>query len=369
MRILFIYNVSYFFCLHRLHLAKKLIKDGHDVWLICKIESEEDRELLWKSGVKLSEMTMSRGFKYAFKDIKSWFDLRKLIKEIGPDLTEVATVKPIVVGGLIFIMNRMKVVYWLPGLGYIFTSQSKVVKGLRFILMKIYKMIFMLSDCKVILENSEDRDFLIAKGVLPTSDSFVLSGSCVTVEEYSHEREPREFKVALISRMLWNKGIGEYIDAIRIFRKNPYISCEFLLVGMTDDNPTSIPVENIKQWVKEGLITYTGFVKDVRRIYEDVNIVCLPSHREGLPKVIVEAGASTRASIVTNVPGCREIIRDGFNGKIVTVGDPKDLANSIEFLLTNEATRLRMAKNARQYVEEKFSTETFYQSIEKIYFR
>ncbi len=367
MKILYIYNISWFFCSHRLLSAKKLIKEGNDVYLICKIANKNDEIIIKEAGIKLYEINFKRGFSNILIDFFHLIKIGKIVNKIDPFITEIATIKPIIIAGLFYRFNKRKVVYWLSGLGYIFTSKKIIIKILKKIIIKIYKIIFNNSSSKIILENIEDQNFLINKKVISKLKSYVLPGSCVELEKYSYVKEPKKIKVLMPSRLLWNKGVGDYIEAIKIL-KEKNLECDFLLAGMTDDNPTSVPIITIQKWEKKGYIKYLGYVKDIIPLFQKSNLICLPSYREGLPKSLVEAGACSRASITTNVIGCRNIISNDFNGLLVEVNNSLELSNAIYQLVKNEKKRKLLAKNARKYVEKNFTHQIFYKRLKNIYF-
>lgn len=367
MKILYIYNISWFFCSHRLVTAKKLIQEGNDVYLICKIANESDRKIINKSGIKLYEISFNRGFSNLLIDFYHLIKIRNLVNKINPSVSEIATIKPIIIAGLFFKLSKRNVVYWLSGLGFIFTSNKLLIKILKQIIIKFYSFIFDNNSSKIILENIEDQNYLIKKNVIKKNQSYVLPGSCVELKKYTFVNEPKKIKILMPSRLLWNKGVGDYINAIKIL-KNKNIRCEFLLAGMTDDNPTSVPISTIRNWESKGYIKYLGYVKNIIPVYQNSNIICLPSYREGLPKSLVEAGACYRASVTTNVIGCRNIISNNFNGLLVKVNDPLDLSKAIYDLIKNSTKRKRLAYNARKYVEKNFTHKLFYKKLLTIYF-
>ena len=368
MRVLYIYNVSRFFCSHRLVLAKKLINDGHEVYLICNVLNNNERKIIKELGVHLYELHLKRGFTNILIDVYHLIKIRKIVNEIDPFITEIATIKPIIIAGFFYKFNKRKVVFWLSGMGYIFTSQNMFVLILKRFIIKYYKFIFNNKNSKVIVENSEDQSYLVNKNVISKLQSFVLPGSCMELKNISFVKEPKKIKIVMASRLLWNKGVKDFIEAIKIL-KNKNLDCDFLLAGMTDDNPTSVPIETIKKWERKGYITYLGFVKDVISLYQKSNIICLPSFREGLPKALVEAGACSRSSVTTDVTGCRNIISNNFNGLLVPVNNPKELANALYFLILNSDKRILMGKNARKHVEKNFTHEIFYEKLNKVYFK
>lgn len=367
MRYLFVYNIAYFFRLHRLELAKKILAEGHDVYLITSIEQGKDKELFESYGIKVFNMDLPRGYDLVYKNITTAIKLKKYLKEIDADIVEAASIKPVILMGLLSIYSNQKILFWLPGLGYVFTSQTFFSKLIKSVVKKIYKLIFSSTNSIVLFENKEDMKEFLDSGILRIGQGRVLPGSCVDMDKIEVTSENTDdFQVVLIARMLWNKGVLEFVEAAKILRLKG-VNARFLLVGMTDDNPSSISLDKLNTWQSEGYIEYLGFVEDMSKVFQDANLICLPSHREGLPKTIVEAGAYQRASVVTNVVGCREIIIDGYNGLLVEPFNSADLANKLDFLIQNNAERFLMAKNAHKMVSLKYSFQFFYDQISKIY--
>ena len=353
--------------LHRLELAKQLILDGHEVFLICALEKSTDKELFTKLGIELIELDLPRGYNSAIKNISSLINLHKQLIKLDVDIIEAATIKPVILTGILSIGSKRKIIFWLPGLGYIFTSSAMSSRLLKFIVKRLYKYIFANTISRVLFENSEDMREFVESRIVTEEQGRVLSGSSVKIANINvTEENKNDFQVALIARMLKNKGVLEFVEAAKILHQRG-LKVRFVLVGMTDDNPSSISLKRLNQWHSEGVINYLGFVSDMSKIYNDSNLICLPSHREGLPKTIVEAGAYKRASVVTNVVGCREIILDGFNGLLAEPLNPADLADKIAFLIKDDAERFRMANNAYDLVCRKYSFKALYTQMVEVY--
>jgi glycosyltransferase involved in cell wall biosynthesis len=368
MNILFVYNVDWFFKSHRFAFAKKLQIQGHKISLVSNSEDNSIESFLYLNNINFFKINLSRGFKNIYKDVSSFFKLIVKIKRINPDLIEFATIKPILIGGLIckFFLTNQKAVFWLTGLGHIFIGDFK--KKLSFkIVTFFYKIIFNNKNVKIVFENKHDQILFKKLSILKLNNSYVLPGSFVNPNDFEIIIEPKEVSVTYIGRIQEDKGISYLIDAIKILR-NKNINNKFFLAGKIDDNPTSFSLNDVKSWEDNGLIEYLGFVKNPKELYYKTNIICLPSKREGLPKVIVEAGACSRPSIVTNVPGCKDIITNNFNGLIVNPDSPESLANAIEKLILDKKLRLTLGYNARINVENKYSFEKLSNSLENIYF-
>ena len=164
--------------------------------------------------------------------------------------------------------------------------------------------------------------------------------------------------VVLPARMLWDKGVGDFAAAARILRGRG-VAARFVLAGVPDPlNPASIPDAQIAAWVQEGIVDYRGWVADMPRLLAECHVVCLPSYREGLPKSLIEAAAAGRPIVTTNVPGCREVVRDGDNGLLVPPQDPAALAVALERLIAAPQERARMGARGRARAEREFALDT-----------
>ena len=171
-------------------------------------------------------------------------------------------------------------------------------------------------------------------------------------------------KIVLASRLLWDKGIKEFVNASKIIKQNKIKNLRFILVGEIDSqNPAAIKEKELLSWEENNLIEWWGYRKDINNIYKDCNIVCLPSYREGLPKALIEAAACGRAIITTDVPGCREIVQDGYNGLLVPKKNAQLLAESIMKLIKNDSLRNNMGENGVKLFKDNFTIELIVSNI------
>ncbi|MCB1827179.1 MAG: glycosyltransferase, partial [Coxiellaceae bacterium] len=178
--------------------------------------------------------------------------------------------------------------------------------------------------------------------------------------------DSKKIVVLLPARMLWDKGVSEFVQAADYLRKK--IDIRMVLVGPIDSgNPSSITQQQIDIWVKQGLVEYWGFQKDIREAYQQCHIVCLPSYREGTPRALIEAAACSRAIVATDVPGCRDIVIDNENGLLVPAQNALALAAAIEVLVKNPQMRAMMAARGREIVEEGFSAQLVNQKTLDVY--
>ena len=210
----------------------------------------------------------------------------------------------------------------------------------------------------LILQNDDDASLLIANKVVAREKIRIIRGAGVNTDKFNKAVEPNdETLVVLPARMLWDKGVGEFVACAQIIGESK-ISARFVLVGDPDpQNPESIPSETIESWVKAGLVDWWGYRDDMTEVFARASIVCLPSYREGLPKSLLEAASSCLPIVSFDVPGCREIVVDGHNGFLLEFGDISGLAKSLEILLKDECLREKMGQRGRELVELHFSQE------------
>ena len=185
----------------------------------------------------------------------------------------------------------------------------------------------------------------------------MIKGSGVPLDEFQPLSEPEDdtLTVLLPARLLWDKGIAEFVKAASILHQK--LKIRMVLVGKIDSgNPSGIVQQQVDDWVEKGLIEYWGFQDNIQEAYARCHIVCLPSYREGTPRALIEAAACERAIVTTDVPGCRDIVIHSENGLLVEVKNATALADTIERLASDPDLRQRMGKRGRQIVEAGFSS-------------
>ena len=210
----------------------------------------------------------------------------------------------------------------------------------------------------ILFQNPDDRALFTQYKIIYPKHAFIIKGSGVDLQQFNSTPIPKgQIKVILIARMLWDKGIREFVDAATILHKQGVIA-EFILVGSVDPgNPKSILTEQLKQWHSDGVVNWLGEQSNIAQLLIESHIVVLPSYREGLPKSLIEAAAAGRAIVTTDVPGCREVVQDGENGFLVPVRDAKELAAAIKKLINNPGLLITMGKKSRLIAEQEFSID------------
>lgn len=368
--VLFIFNVSWFFRSHRLAFSKNLINhQGYKIHVASKF-FPEDRLTLKEEFIETHDLDFSRSGFNIFNEVKVFFSIIRLIQRVKPDIIEVATIKPIIFTGLICLFRKVKLVIWITGLGYVFINSSKKGRMIQQIVLSVYKLIFTKKQLNVIFENHDDQEFFIRSGIVVNKKAKLVMGAGVDTKKFSFCLEPKKkpLVVVLPGRMLFDKGVSNYVEAAKIIKKKYRNHVRFDLVGAIDyGNPASIPREQIKEWQKEGFVNWLGHSNDMVNIFSNSHIVCLPSYREGLPKALIEAASVGRPIVTFDVPGCREVVKHNLTGFLVPLMDNEALAKALFQLIGDKFLRVEMGKKGRTFVEESFEESRIFKKTLAVY--
>lgn len=365
MKVALVANTDWYLFGYRFDLAKTLRQGGLDVTLISP--SGEYVQALRQAGFAWRPVALTRGAANLFAEIRGLLDFFKLYRGAGYHIVHHFTIRAVIYGSLAAKFAGIKrIVNSITGLGHLFTNQSASVKLLRWIVLPIYK--WSLSGTHVIFQNDDDKLYFETNKLVPPKQAHVIYGSGVDVAKFQLTNEPAGTpQVILASRLLWEKGVGEFVKAAEMLIGKG-VKARFILVGETDPgNPSSIPRETIEAWQEQEIVEWFGWQANMPDIYSASHIVCLPSYREGLPKALIEAAACGRAVVAADVPGCRQVVQDGVNGLLVPAKDAAALAAALERMIADPALRRKMGVAARQIVEERFSTQKINQQTLQIY--
>lgn len=368
-KLLIVVNELWFFYSHRLPLALGALKEDFDVYIVANGDTDlEDK--VSKLGLKFHEVQFSRSSINPFKELRVLISLFNIYRKITPDIVHHVTIKPIIYGGIIArIVKTKSVVNSISGLGHVFISQG-LVSSVRKVIVKIlYRNLFKHNNVRAILQNPEEREMLSKYNIIGFDRSFLIRGAGVDLEAFFPKVEPPEpIVVTLAARMIWEKGVGVYVNAIKIL-KNKGIKAKFILAGGVDyDYPGFIKKSVLDNWHESGIVTWVGHHSDVSKLYQESHIVCLPSfYSEGVPKSLIEAAACGRPIVTTDKPGCREIVIDKFNGLLVKPCDAESLAHALETLIKNKNLRIEYGKNGRKLVSDDFEVGSVVKSTLNVY--
>jgi len=367
MKIVSIVNVDWFFISHRLPIALEAIAQGHEVYIFAKDTGE--MEYLKSLGINTCPINLERGSINPFQSLKLLLDLKEKITSIQPDVVHLVTIKPVLIGGLASILAKVpSIVYAISGLGFIFTNTMLKAKILRLGIIPLYRLALSAKNKKVIVQNLDDLRILRQYVPIPETQTILIPGSGVDLQQFDVQPLPLKNKIVLMAcRLLADKGVYEFHKSILLL-KEKYPDVKFVLVGGIDpDNPTSLTEQELNEWVKKGDLEWWGHQSNMAKILSQATVVVLPSYREGMPKVLLEAQALGRPIVTTDVPGCREAIENGKTGFLAQVKDEKSLANEIEKLIINDELCLEFSRNARALAEQKFDIEQVIKTHMNIY--
>ncbi|HEY6970718.1 MAG TPA: glycosyltransferase family 4 protein [Candidatus Angelobacter sp.] len=367
-KLLFVVTEDWYFWSHRLPIARAALRAGYDVVVATRVSTYADR--ITTAGFRLIPLQLSRGSYSPREEFRSIGQLRSIYRQERPQIVHHVALKPILYGSIAALgQKEMKVVNAFAGLGYLAASSSMKARVLRPMVWSAMRFLLNRPQSHLLLQNREDKDVLMGKLKVPPEKITVIRGSGVNVEVFQPTTEPIGTPVVLLaSRMLWIKGVQQFVAAAQMLRKKG-LSPRFILAGDGDPNsPSCVPRQELLDWQNSGAVEWWGHNQDMTAVFRQANVVCLPSHGgEGVPKVLMEAAASGRAIITTDVPGCRDIVRDGVNGLLVPPKDVPALAHAIEKLLNDPPQREQMAIHGRNIAVTEFSEDVVVRQTLEMY--
>ena len=368
-KIVFLITEDWYFWSHRLHLARTARDAGLEVIVATRVHKH--KELIEKEGFKLIPISMVRRSRNIIVELLSIVEIVKMYRIERPDIVFHVAIKPILYGSWAAKIARIPyTVNAYAGLGFMYIAKGWRASIFRFVVSVICRLTFLSKNIFVIFQNPDDMNLFVNAGIIQREKSLLIQGAGVDTSLYSYKPEPDEIPViVLASRIVWDKGIRELIEASKILC-NDGVRCKVILVGSPDpENPVSISDNMLHDWHNKGVIEWWGYRENVNEIFANSNIIVLPSYREGLPKVLLEAASCGRAIVATDVPGCREIVRHNENGILVPPKDPKSLAEALEKLVRDPSLRKKMGRRGREIVVKEFSEEIVTQKTIDFYFR
>ncbi|MEX0422118.1 glycosyltransferase family 4 protein [Spiribacter pallidus] len=349
-------NTDWYLYNFRGSLALTLREAGHEVLLLSP--PGPDGKRLQVLGLRWMPAPMERLSLNPLRELRLLTWLIRLIRRENIDLVHGFTIKCAVYGALAARLtgNRPRVSA-VAGMGYVFTSQSTKARFLRPVVRGVLRAALGGRRGRLILQNGDDVAVFEQARLIDPSHIRLIKGSGVDLARFTPPREPLvspPFRVVLPARLLWDKGVGELVEASRHLKARG-VAVEVLLAGEPDaGNPAAVPEEAIRRWHDEGLVQWLGKVDDMPDLFQSVHAVVLPSYREGLPKSLIEAAGCALPLVTTDVPGCREVVTDGVDGLLVPVREAAALADAIERLVRDPALCERLGEAARRKARAEF---------------
>jgi glycosyltransferase involved in cell wall biosynthesis len=366
-RLLYVVTEDWYFLSHRLPMARAARDAGYEVHVATRVAS--GRAAIEAEGFRLHPLNIPRGRLAPFAACRAILALRRMRREIDPQLTHHVAVQTVILGSLAALGQAGAKVNALTGLGYAFTRRTGKVSALRIIAGRLLRMLVNRPDTMALVQNADDKRDLIALGITPDRIA-LIPGSGVDVDELIPSPEPDgPPAIAFVGRLLADKGIRVLIEAHRLLRARGR-DVALLVAGTPDPaNPASVAEDEAASWGREPGIMMLGHVADIAALWRRAAIAVLPSRREGLPLSLLEAAACGRPMVATDVPGCREIVRHGETGLLVPPDDPAALADAIGKLADSPELRARYGGAARALAVERFSASSVGRQIVELYRR
>lgn len=348
---------DWYFWSHRLPFARALKAAGYRVAVATRCDKHEER--IREEGFEVHAIPDLRRGLPSWREGLTVLALFRLYRRLRPDLLVHVALKPVVLGGAAAMFaGRPPTVNVLTGMGFVFTSEALKARLLRRPISAVLRLLLDAPGVRTIVQNQEDLESLTGSRILPRARTELVRGSGVDMSHFSPLPEPEgPFTAAAVCRLLGDKGIYDLVAAAKELRSGN-VPVRILLVGPIDSlNPTAVTREEVEGWQSEGLVVWQGTAVDVREVWKRAHVAVLPSHREGLPKALVEAAACGRAIVTTRTTGCREVVEDGRNGLLVPLRDPAAIAAALSRLASDPALRSGMAVASRLRAQTMFSQE------------
>jgi glycosyltransferase involved in cell wall biosynthesis len=366
-RLLYLVTEDWYFCSHRLPLGIAARERGFDVTVATRVQRHA--ESIRAAGLKLVPLQWSRHGHNPLQELNALREVLHVYRRERPDIVHHVAIKPVLYGSIAArITGTPAVINAIAGLGYLESSNDLRARLLRRVVETGYHLLLDHPNNRLIVQNPDDRSALVERNIIHAARIALIRGSGVDVTRFTPAPEPEGTPlVVLPARLLRDKGVIEFVAAARMLREQGVLA-RFALVGEPDPkHPAAISRADLERWQADGVVESWGWREDMAEVFQRSHLVCLPSYREGLPKALLEAAACERAIVTCDVPGCREVVRDGDNGLLVPSRDAASLAAALRRLLQDHALRQRMARRGRERAVEEFSLERVVADTLKVY--
>lgn len=374
MTIAFLSHLDLNLYLFRLPIMKKLVDQGHKVYAVCPRGDKFD--LFDGYGIEAVEYKIERSSLNPFRELKAIFNIYQAIKPLELDILHTFTAKPNIYGTLAGKMAKVPtIINLVEGLGSFYIENTFKSIVVRTMIETLYKTVFKMSD-KVVFVNSDDPAYLESKGVIKESQIHIIKSVGIDTSEFnpcvikenelgmlqSSLRLQDKIVVLMVARAIWHKGIREYYEVAEHLSSHKNV--QFVLVGDIDEgNPSSAS----KSFLEQGSVLWLGHRDDVLQLTALSDIYVLPSYREGVPRTLLEAASMSKPIVTTDTVGCREVVKEGENGFLVSIRDVKTLAQKIEYLIEHPNERKIMGEHGRIMAIKNFDINIVVAQYVKLY--
>ena len=350
MRIAVVLNTSWNIYNFRMSLVRSLIAEGHEVHTIAP--KDDFTHLLHEAGCIHHTVKMDSRGANPIKDAALIAELFFIYRKLRPDIVLHYTIKPNIYGTLAAAMLRIPVINNVCGLGTVFLKDNLISA----VAILLYRLSFRFAR-KVFFQNPEDLKLFVDKGMVRPDAVDLVPGSGIDLNKFKPLpfRRNDTFTFLLISRLITDKGVLDYIDAVKKLQLAGF-KARFQVLGQLDpEHKRGIQVDVVRQWIEKNVIEYLGTTHDVRNYIEHADCIVLPSYREGTPRTLLEAASSAKPIIATDVPGCNHVVVDQYNGLLCRMKDSSDLAAKMRDLASCPDEKLaQLGKNGRLKMEAEY---------------
>jgi glycosyltransferase involved in cell wall biosynthesis len=336
----------------RLNLLKSLQKDGYHIVVIAPHDNYT--KLLIKEGFEFHHLNLDNDSTNTTKELKLFFHLLSLYRKTDPDVILHYTIKPNIYGNMAAAFLGKSTINNISGLGTVFLNDKLSSKIARM----LYKLTLKFSG-KVFFQNKRDKQLFIDNHIVKHDIVDLIPGSGIDTDYFTPiPFEPEKITFLFIGRLIRDKGIEEYIEAIKIVKKT-YKDVRFQIIGsIYEKNPTSITQVTLNRWIYQGLVEYENHTDNIKEYISKASVVVLPSYREGLSRSLLEASSMAKPMVTTDVAGCSDIVDDGFNGFLCKAKDASSLADAMmKMIKLSDEQRAILGNNAREKALKNFSQD------------
>ncbi len=366
-KLLFLVTEDFSFWERRRPLAREAQAAGAEVWIMtCPGPFAEKLKL---EGFQVIPWRISRASLNPLRELSAFLQVLRVYRSLQPDLVHHFALKPVVYGGLAArIYKTIFCVHSIVGLGSAFTTEHRTMHFVRWFLLLLLRTALQRKDATCIFQNQDNLNDFVRSEIVCADQAVLIRGSGVNTQQFVPRPELGGVPVVIFpGRMLWEKGVREFVAAAELLRSQG-VSARFALVGEPDaGHATSIPVSQLREWDASGVVEWWGRQDDMPEVFARSNVVCLPSYGEGVPKALIEAAASGRALVASDVPGCREVVRHGENGFLVPAHSTEGLVRALAKLIEDASLRARMGARGRAIALREFAEELVLTQVLAVY--
>jgi glycosyltransferase involved in cell wall biosynthesis len=367
-RLLFVVNDTAIFASHRLPVALAAARAGYEVHLAALDSGALD--VLREHDITFHPLHVDRTGLSPVEDLRMVVELARIVREVRPALMHTVTIKPVIYGGILArLLGVPNLVSAITGLGQVFTGQQSMPSPVRALARAMYRLALGHKNSCTIFQNPDDRGFMVEANLVPIDRTALIRGSGVDMARFAPRPLPAGPAVVILpARLLWDKGIAEFVEAARILRAAGLDARCALLGEPPPHNRGSVPRETIEEWVRDGAIEWWGHQTDMPDVYAQSRIVCLPSYYgEGVPRALIEAAACGRPIVTADTPGCREVVHHGVSGLLVPPRAAAPLAAALRELLLDREKCEAMGRRGRELAVAEFSVEHVVEATLEVY--